>query len=81
MNQLNSLILEGKFAHFTSKKGTLPLEFLIENNGKKYTVAVPNEKMAGIFISKKPSSVRVVGRLDRNGKSVYITAEHIEMRK
>ena len=81
MNQLNSLILEGKFAHFTSKRGTLPLEFLIENNGKKYTVVVPKQQMADAFISHKPSSIRVVGRLDRNGKSVYITAEHIEMRK
>ena len=55
MNQLNSLILEGKFAHFTSKKGTLPLEFLIENNGKKYTVVVPKQQMADAFISHKPS--------------------------
>ena len=58
MNQLNSIILEGKFAHFTSKKGTLPLEFLIENNGKKYTVAVPKRRwLMPLSVISHPASV------------------------
>ena len=57
MNQLNSVIIEGKFKHFTSKKGVLPLCFVLENNKsgtkKDFVISVESEKMADVFVKQK----------------------------
>lgn len=86
MNQLNSVLLEGEFNHFTSKKGTLPLTFTLSNNRegtvKDFSIAVNSAKMADDIVNqlKKGKGLRVVGRLDRFSKSVVIIAEHIEVK-
>lgn len=76
---LNSVIFEGKFAHFTSKKGSMPLAFIVDNNGQKMAVVVKSQKMADLIIKKKPLNVRIVGSLERNGRQVYISAEHLDL--
>ncbi len=76
---LNSVIFEGKFAHFTSKKGSMPLAFIVDNNGQKMAVVVKSQKMADSIIKKKPLNVRIVGSLERNGRQVYISAEHLDL--
>ena len=76
---LNSVIFDGKFAHFTSKKGTMPLAFIVDNNGQKMAVVVKSKQMADAVIKKKPLSVRIVGSLERNGRQVYISAEPIDL--
>lgn len=82
MSQINSVIIEGKFQHFTSKKGALPLRFVLENNKagtkKDFVISIESEKMADIFINQKKDTVRVVGYLGKNSKSTIIVAEHIE---
>jgi hypothetical protein len=81
MKQLNSVIVEGAFKHYTSKKGALPLTFIVDCDGQNLSIAVKSEQMAKVFVSNKPSNIRVVGRLERNGKNVCISAEHIEFKK
>lgn len=76
---LNSVIFEGKFAHFTSKKGSMPLAFVVDNSGQKFTIVVKSQKMAETVIRKKPSNLRIVGSLERNGRQVYISAEHLDL--
>ena len=76
---LNSVIFEGKFAHFTSKKGSMPLAFVVDNSGQKFTIVVKSQKMAETVIRKKPSKLRIVGSLERNGRQVYISAEHLDL--
>lgn len=78
MFALNSVILEGEFQHFTSKKGELPLRFLIKTNGQSFGVSVPNKKMADTFVSRKAKNLRLVGKLDHAGRTVVVQAEHIE---
>ena len=77
--KLNSVILEGEFVHFTSKKGAMPLAFVVDNSGQKFTIVVKSQKMAETVIRKKPSKIRIVGRLERNGRQVYISAEHLDL--
>lgn len=76
---LNSVIFEGKFAHFASKKGSMPLAFVVDNSGQKFTIVVKSQKMAETVIRKKPSNLRIVGSLERNGRQVYISAEHLDL--
>ena len=76
---LNSVIFEGKFAHFTSKKGSMPLAFIVDNNGQKMAVVVKSKQIADLIIKKKPLNVRIVGSLERNGRQVYISAEHLDL--
>ena len=78
--QLNSIILEGNFKHFTSKKGDLPMKFLMDCDGDDFTISIPNSKMAEMVTTKKPKRMRIVGRLSRSGKAVMVTAEHIEFK-
>lgn len=78
MFSLNSVILEGEFQHFTSKKGEIPLRFLVKNNGQSFGISVPSKKMADAFTSKKVKKLRLVGKLDHAGRSVVIQAEHID---
>ena len=78
MSALNSVILEGEFQHFTSKKGEIPLRFLIKNNGQSFGISVPSKKMADVFVSKKVKKLRLVGKLDHTGRTVVIQAEHID---
>lgn len=81
MKGLNSIILEGDFVHFTSKKGAADTTFLVENEGNSYGVKTSGA-MAEIVAKqcKKGRGMRLVGRLAKNGKSVIIVAEHIEIK-
>jgi hypothetical protein len=80
MKQLNSVIVEGDFQHFTSKKGAIPLSFIVNCNGEHFTISVNNSKMSEMIIKTKPSGMRVVGSLVKIGRSVGINAEHIELK-
>lgn len=83
MKHLNSCILKGKFEHYTSKQGALPLTFVVINsncNGEqKFNVKV-NGHLADLCLSKmkKGCDVRLVGRLEKSNKTVFINAEHID---
>lgn len=81
MKALNSIILEGDFAHFTSKKGALETTFLLDNDAGSFGVRTSGN-MAKIVASncKKGRGMRIVGSLAKNGKSVIINAEHIEIK-
>jgi hypothetical protein len=83
MLALNSVILEGKFLHYTTKKGELPLKFVLENNGQTFGVSVEG-KMAEVFINsvskKQMRGLRIVGKLERIGHTVSVKAEHIEFK-
>ena len=86
MNMLNSVIIEGKFNHFTSKKGTLPLTFLVDNvssSGKQsFAISVKSSAMAENFLKHNASGLRIVGKLERIGsKNTVVVAEHIEFKK
>ena len=87
MAQLNSLILEGSFNHYTSKKGTLPLCFTVDNTTSRgtqsFNVKIESEKMADLFCKnvKDSKKVRIVGCLNRYNKSISVLAEHIDFTK
>ena len=74
MKQLNSVIVEGDFQHFTSKKGALPMTFIINCNGENFTII--SEKV----IDKKLSGMRIVGSLVKRGRTVCVKAEYIEFK-
>ena len=80
MKQLNSVIVEGDFQHFTSKKGSLPMTFIVNCNGDNFTISVNNHIMSEMVINKKPSGMRIVGSLVKLGRTVCINAEHIEFK-
>ena len=80
MKQLNSVIIEGAFQHFTSKKGTLPMTFIVNCNGEHFTISVSSPKMSEMVIKTKPSGMRVVGSLVKIGRTVGVNAEHIELK-
>ena len=77
MKQLNSVIIEGDFQHFTSKKGTLPMTFIINCNGENFTICINSSNMSEMVIDKKPSGMRIVGSLGKRG---CVRAEHIEFK-
>ena len=79
MKQLNSVIIEGDFQHFTSKKGVLPMTFLVDCNGQHFTISVGNSTMSEMVLKRKPQRVRIVGRLEKIGRNVCVSAEHIEL--
>ena len=81
MKQLNSVIVEGTFKHFTSKKGALPMSFIVECNSQHFTISVKDDIMAEKVIENKPKNVRVIGRLDRCGRTIQVLAEHIEFKR
>ena len=72
------VIVEGDFQHFTSKKGALPMTFIVNCNGEHFTISVNNPKMSEMVIKTKPSGIRVVGSLVKLGRTVGVNAEHIE---
>ena len=78
MEQLNSVIVEGDFQHFTSKKGSLPMTFVVNCNGENFTISVNNHTMSKMIIDKKPSDMRIVGSLIKRGRTVCVRAEYIE---
>lgn len=80
MKQLNSVIVEGDFQHFTSKKGALPMTFIVNCNGEHFTISVNNPKMSETVIKTKPSGMRIVGSLVKLGRTVGVNAEHIEFK-
>jgi len=80
MKQLNSVIVEGDFQHFTSKKGTLPMTFIVECNKQHFTISVKSDIIAEAVLKNKPKKVRIVGRLERYGHSVHVLAEHLEIK-
>ena len=80
MKQLNSVIVEGDFQHFTSKKGALPMTFIINCNGENFTISVKSHTMSEMVINKKPSGMRIVGSLVKLGRTVCVNAEHIEFK-
>lgn len=80
MKQLNSVIVEGDFQHFTSKKGSLPMTFIINCNGENFTICINSSNMSEMVIDKKPSGMRVVGSLVKLGRTVCVSAEYIEFK-
>jgi hypothetical protein len=80
MKQLNSVIIEGDFQHFTSKKGVLPMTFLVDCNGQHFTISVGNSTMSEMVLKRKPQGMRIVGRLEKIGRNVCVSAEHIEFK-
>ena len=80
MKQLNSVIVEGDFQHFTSKKGVLPMTFIINCNDENFTICINSSNMSEMVINKKPSGMRVAGSLVKRGRTVCVKAEHIEFK-
>lgn len=80
MKQLNSVVIEGDFQHFTSKKGALPMTFIINCNGENFTICINSSNMSEMVIDKKPSGMRIVGSLVKRGRTVCVKAEHIEFK-
>ena len=80
MKQLNSVIVEGDFQHFTSKKGILPMTFIINCNGENFTICINSSNMSEMVIANKPSGMRIVGSLVKRGRTVCVKAEHIEFK-
>lgn len=82
MVQLNSVILEGVFLHFTSKKGSEKTTFILDNNGDGFSV-VANGKLGEQVTkhAKRQTQMRIVGKLVKVGKSTALLAEYIEIKK
>ena len=80
MKQLNSVVVEGDFQHFTSKKGVLPMTFIINCNGENFTICINSSNMSEMVIDKKHSGMRIVGSLVKRGRTVCVRAEHIEFK-
>ncbi len=80
MKQLNSVIIEGDFQHFTSKKGALPMTFIINCNGENFIICINSSNMSEMVIDKKPSGMRIVGSLVKHGRTVCVKAEYIEFK-
>ena len=80
MKQLNSVIVEGDFQHFTSKKGVLPMTFIINCNGEKFTICINSSNMSEMVIDKKPEGMRIVGSLVKRGRTVCVSAEYMEFK-
>lgn len=86
MSQMNQIIVEGNFLHFTSPKGAVPMGFVLENINRHQTVEVgviiESKTMSDAVISrlKRGVGVRVVGRLGTlpRGRKMHIFCEHIE---
>ena len=81
MKALNSVIIEGDFAHFTSKKGSPDVSFMLYNNNNSYNVSTSG--VLGSLVTsncKKGRGLRIVGRLEKIGRSVIIKAEHLELK-
>lgn len=83
MKQMNQIIIEGNFLHYTSKKGAEKLTFLIENKGATSTevhILVDNllAKNAVIENARYGRTVRIVGALQKSRHTLYIRADHIE---
>ena len=80
MKQLNSVVVEGDFQHFTSKKGALPMTFIVSCNGENFTISVNSHTMSEMVINKKHLGMRIVGSLVKLGRTVCVNAEHIEFK-
>lgn len=79
MKALNSVIMEGNFAHFTSKKGSPEVSFMLYNNNNSYRISTNG--MLGVLAKnyKRGCKLRVVGRLEKIGRSVIIKAERLDL--
>lgn len=80
MSCLNSVIVEGDFQHFTSKRGLFPISFILNCDEEPLSIFVPDDKVCKKIISQKPKRMRIIGKLKKYGHNTYIVAEHIDFR-
>lgn len=84
--QENSVIVEGKFLHFTSPKNAKRQIFLLENEyweEKTPIHVIVNEKFTSAFEKsiKRGKTVKVTGRLVKIGNQIYIKSDYVEIKK
>ena len=77
--ELNQIIIEGGFIHFTSAKGKIPLTFLLQNKSGTFPIKVEG-RLADIALPrlKRGLKLRIVGKLVKVGNNTIVSAEHIE---
>ena len=75
---LNSIIIEGKFGHFTSKKGAEKTTFTIIYKDQSFNVITEGILAQSATLYRKNNVLRIVGSLRKVGRSTLISAQHIE---